>query len=432
MIARISSGSSPDGAVFYNEHKVGKGEAVRLTIRNFEGVRVPTERLTATMVADKLVDRAALNDRIKLPTFHVSLALAKGEEVPAHDLVAIADQYMQGMGYGRQPYAVYKHSDTEHPHIHIVSVRIDENTKKIPDSYERERSNKLRQQIEKDFGLQVAEAVGLRQERTQLKPVEYGKGDLRADLSGVVQAILKDFTFNTFTQFNQLLKLYNVQAIEIPREGQKPGLTYSAIDAAGGQLGTAIKASSLPYRPTREVVERRINAGKKIKEDRIGTLRKAANGHLGQSQNWTEFGQRLSQMGVHLIPHQGEGGNLFGVSYLDVRQRIIYTGSELGKSFTAGSLKRAFGENFPQFAVGETHQEKPHIDTAQPRLRENVPTGGQADQAPAHERQPNEELPFSPTNLLGQLLYALGEQTTADSEQDLKKMLKKSRKPRLS
>jgi type IV secretory pathway VirD2 relaxase len=65
----------------------------------------------------------------------VSLHWAKGEVVPAQDLVAIADQYMQGMGYGRQPYAVYQHHDTEHPHVHIVSVRVDEIGKKIPDSF---------------------------------------------------------------------------------------------------------------------------------------------------------------------------------------------------------------------------------------------------------------------------------------------------------
>ena len=434
MITRISSGSSPAGAVFYNEHKVGKGEAERLAIRNFEGIRVTAQSLTPGMVADKLEDRAALNERIKLPTFHVSLALAKGELVPAHDLVAIADQYMQGMGYGRQPYAVYQHHDTEHPHVHIVSVRIDEVGKKISDSYEREKSNKLRQQIEKEFGLQIAEKVGLRPERAELKPVEYGKGDLKADLSAVVQSVLKDFTFSSFSQFNQLLKIYNVQATEIPLEGQKPGLKYSAVDANGVQLGAAIKASSLPYRPTLETVERRMNAGKKIKGDRVGSLRKAAEGHLGQSKNWDDFQQRLSRMGVEVIPHRGKDDNLFGISYIDTKQRIVYTGSELGKAFTAGSLKAALGEAYQPPTVREVRTEKQRPEKADHEGQSR--TQPSADQRPVPERmtksQP-EESPSGHVDLMRQLLYALGESGSMhEGEEDLKRMLRKSRKPRLS
>lgn len=436
MITRISSGSSPAGAVFYNEQKVGKGEADRLAIRNFEGIRVAPQSLTPTMVADKLESRASLNERIKLPTFHVSLALAKGEKVPAPDLLAIADQYMQGMGYGRQPYAVYQHHDTEHPHVHIVSVRVDEIGKKIPDSYERERSNKLRQQIEKEFGLQMAEKVGLRPERAELKPVEYGKGDLKADISAVVQGLLKDFTFSTFPQFNQLLKIYNVQATEIPLEGQKPGLKYSAIDAHGNQLGAAIKASSLAYRPTRETIERRISAGKKIKGDRISPLRKAADGQLSQSKNWDDFQQRLSRMGVEVIPHLGKDGNLFGISYIDTKQRIVYTGSELGKSFTAGSLKAALGEAYLPPSIREVKAEKQRVEHPPAGEGQQPKPQQPTDQAPAHQRSSKPEQDESPGthfDLMRQLLYALGDNSTMqDSEQDLKKMLRKNRKNRLS
>jgi hypothetical protein len=436
MITRISSGSSPSGAVFYNEQKVGKGEAERLAVRNYEGIRLEAHQLTASLVAQKLESRVALNEGIKLPTFHVSLALAKGEQVPAVDLVAIADQYMQGMGYARQPYVVYQHHDTEHLHIHIVSVRIDEVGKKLSDKFEREKSNKLRQQIERDFGLQIAEKAALRPERAELNVVEYGKGDLKADISAVVQGILKDFTFSTFPQFNQLLKIYNVQAKEIPLEGQKPGLKYSAIDANGNQLGAAIKASSLAYRPTRETIERRMNAGKKIKGDRIAPLRKAADVLLSQSRNWDEFQQRLSRMGVEVIPHLGKDGNLFGISYIDTKQRIIYTGSELGKSFTAGSLKAALGETYQppsirEVKAGKQRQERPTVGEGKQPQRQQP-----SDPAPTQERssKPESDESTSPHfELMRQLLNALGENTSMqDSEYDLKKMLRKNRKPRQS
>lgn len=426
MIARISSGRSPAGAVFYNEQKVGKGEAERLALRNFEGIRIATQSLTPSMVAGKLEERAAINERIQKPTFHVSLAMAKDEFVPMYDLIAIADQYMQGMGYARQPYVIYQHYDTEHPHIHIVSVRVDTMGKKISDSFEREKSNTLRQQIEKDFGLKVAENVTLRPEKKELKPIEYGKGDLKSDISDVVQGVLRDFTFSSFAQYNQLLKIYNVQAVEVVKEGQMPGMRYSAIDADGKQVGAGIKASSLPYRPNRETVERRIKAGKKIKGDRVGSLRKVAASHLSQSEGWSDFQHRLSRLGVEVIPHLGKDENLFGISYLDTKQRTIYTGSELGKTFTAGSLKNTLGENYQPLSEQGMKKAKQPLESIE---------SGKAD---IHQAQSIRETPSNQQSeedlsgnagLMRQLLYALRENSSLhESEQDLKKMIKKSRK----
>ncbi|GAB3220156.1 conjugal transfer protein MobB [Spirosoma arcticum] len=437
MVTRISSGSSPAGAVFYNEQKVGKGEAERLAVRNFDAVQVPSEKLTATMVADKLEYRAARSERIKLPTFHASLSLAKGERVGVNDLIAIADQYMQGMGYGKQPYAVYQHHDTEHPHVHIVSVRVNELGRKISDKFEREKSNQLRQQIEKEFCLQVAEKVALRPERMELKPVEYGKGDLKADISAVVQSVLRDFTFSSFSQYNQLLKVYNVQAVEIPMEGLKPGLKYSAINTEGIAQGAAIKASSLPHRPTREVVERRINAGKKIKGDRVSRLRKVAEPVLLQSRTWDDFQQRLSKVGIELMPHLGKDGNLFGVSYVDTRQRAIYTGSELGKPYTAASLKASLGETYQAPTLRQVRAERGEGDSSFQRQTTNQ-SQSTTHQRPDPEYAPNqrqaEESPSAHVELMRQMLNALSDGNTInDNEHELKKMLKKSRlKPRLS
>lgn len=424
MITRITSGSSPTGAVFYNEQKVGKGEAERLAVRNFEAIRIPAESLTPVMVAGKLEDRAARSERIKQPTFHASLSLAKGEQVPAHDLLAIADQYMRGMGYGNQPYAVYQHHDTEHPHVHIVSVRVDEHGRKISDSFEREKSNTLRQQIEKEFGLQIAEKAGLRPERQELRPVLYGQGNLKEDISAVVLGILEDFTFSSFSQYNQLLKIYNVQAIEIPLEGQKPGLKYVAVDASEKPQGAAIKASSLPHRPTREVVGRRIEAGKKIKGDRVALLRKVTNPILSQSKGWDDYQQGLSRVGVEVIPHLGKDGKLFGISYVDTRKRAIYTGSELGKLYTAGSLKATLGESYTPPSVRELPGEKPKPEvTITPKVDREQPRA-------LPEREPDHS---QHANLMRQLLYAIGENGSLDdNEYELKKMLKKARKPRLS
>jgi hypothetical protein len=425
MVARISSGSNPTGAVYYNEEKVGKGEADRLAVRNYEGVNRAVQDLSLGLIAGRLEDQASTNDNIRKPTFHASLSLAQGENPSATQLLAIADQYMAGMGYGKQPYVVYQHHDTDHTHVHIVSVRVDGDGKKIPDNYERERSNKLRQVIEKDFGLQIAEKATLRPERILLQPVEYGKGDLKRELSNVVNGVLKDFTFSTFSQFNQLLSIYNVKATEVAMEGKKSGLVYSVMNSQKVTQGAPYRSSSLPLQPTMETVKRRMKAGKKIKDDRVVGVRKVASEQLSQSTNWDDFQQKLSKIGVEAIPHMGKDNNLFGISFIDVQRRGIYTGSELGKAFTAGSLKTVLGEYQPP-----TKREVPEQEKAQ-EVKPTLPQREQSNNQSVNQTLDKE--PMHNIDLVRHLLYALGQDVSLDeNEQELKTMLKRSHKPRLS
>lgn len=471
MVVRISSGSNPTGAVYYNENKVSKGEAERLAVRNYRGVYRPVQELGLATVATKLEQQAELNSKIKKPCFHASLSLAQGEKLEPSEMLSIADRYMDGLGYGKQPYVVYQHFDTDHPHLHIVSVRVDGAGKKVPDAYERDRSNKLRQDIETEFGLQVAEKAALRPERAQLQPVEYGKGDLRRDISSVVNTVLKDYSFSSFNQFNQLLNIYNVKATEVALEGKSSGLIYSAIDSNKVAQGTAFKASSLPLQPTMETVNRRINAGKKIKGDRVAQLRQGATTQLNQSLSWTDFQHRLFEMGLITVPHRGQDGNLFGISFVDAKNRAIYTGSELGKAFTAGTLKKQWGTYEPLSVDNKPAPVQPAqpVDQSQnyswtedtmervlareelaktlcapyqrPTVKEkeeitklNKEWGKQLaeEHRDEHRSESEGKTPVHNPELVRQLLYALGGGgDDQESEHDLRKMLKRANKPRL-
>ena len=50
----------------------------------------------------------------------------------------IAQEYMERMGYGNQPYIVFKHKDIDRQHLHIVSLRVDENGHKLSHDFETE------------------------------------------------------------------------------------------------------------------------------------------------------------------------------------------------------------------------------------------------------------------------------------------------------
>ena len=103
---------------------------------------------------------------IKKPVFSCSLNLnqvdldklkavreERGEEAENDFYRELAARYMKGMGYGSQPYIVYKHEDIERTHIHIISIRVDRNRRKINDSNEKLRSERVRKEIAQVMGL---------------------------------------------------------------------------------------------------------------------------------------------------------------------------------------------------------------------------------------------------------------------------------------
>ncbi|MFC5410710.1 relaxase/mobilization nuclease domain-containing protein [Larkinella bovis] len=416
MVARISTGANPRGAVYYNEEKVEKGEAERLALRNYAGIVIDPRQAGKQQVAYILEERAALNERVTKPTFHVSLSLALGEKPASDELLSLADMYMIGMGFGRQPYAVYQHFDTDHTHVHIVSVRVDEKGKRISDQFERQKSNRLRQQLEKDFGLVEAEKVGRKLGAPDLKPVQYGQGDLKQAVTNVVLTVLNDYRFSSMAQYNQLLGLYNVKAVEVPLEGKKPGLVYTVANEQERQ-GVGFKASSLRQQPTLDTVERRINSGKKAKGDGAPRMRKVLEGQLEGVTSWAQLHQRLERINVAIVPHQSQDGNLFGVSFIDEKQKAIYSGSELGKGLSAAALKNKLGDEFE--AIPE-----PEISSGKNRAvsREFGPQ--------ANQTQPEAE-PEQNASTVRDLLHAIGQgDDQHESEQELKKMTRK-KGPRL-
>ncbi|WP_171062953.1 relaxase/mobilization nuclease domain-containing protein [Larkinella sp. C7] len=385
-----------------------------MALRNYVGILIDPDLMQKQQVAYMLEQQAALNPRISKPTFHVSLSLAPGEKPDAMELLAIADRYMDGMGYGGQPYAVYQHFDTDHTHVHVVSIRVNEKGDKVPDKFERERSNKLRQQIEKEFNLVEAEKVALKKSLPHLKPVHYGQGDLKQAITNVVLTVLNDFRFSSFAQYNQLLNLYNVQAVEVPLEGKKPGMVYTVAKEQERE-GIAFKSSSLRQQPTRETVERRIKAGKKAKQDAAPRMRRLIEERLTDGGSWVEFQQKLHRMNILILPHQGKDGNLFGISFIDAKQKMIYSGSELSKDLSAGSLKNRFSD---RFVVLPKEDIKPKAERViQPKIEHKTPA--------------EEPVPDSDTSLIRRLLYAaVYMDDQQESEQELKKMTRKL-KPRL-
>lgn len=151
MVVRLTTGRHLAGAVRYNERKVTQGVA-----RQLAAVGYGHESLALTSQAYKirlLEALAARNPRISTPCLHVALAFHPREQLTDERLCRLGHAFLQALGYGNQPYLLYRHHDTAHPHVHLVTVSVDLDGRRIADAHLRRRASRIRRALEQEYGL---------------------------------------------------------------------------------------------------------------------------------------------------------------------------------------------------------------------------------------------------------------------------------------
>ena len=270
MVARIRSGKSLKGAINYNEHKVKEGKAELLMAK---GYSKDEDKLKFSDKVNRLQKLADLNTRVVTHCLHVSLNFDVSENLDKEKLQQIANEYMDKIGFGKQPFLVYEHHDAAHQHMHIVTTNIQSNGKRISlHNLGRVQSEKARKEIEITFGLVKA---GDKQNKLQplqairLEKVLYGKAETKRAISNIVTAVVSQYKFASLPELNAVLKQYNVIAdrgAEDTRMFEKRGLQYSVLDEQGNKIGKPIKASSIYGKPVLSNLESKYEANKEARQ----------------------------------------------------------------------------------------------------------------------------------------------------------------------
>ena len=128
MIVKImpAAGSSFPG-VNYNDKKINSGKGELMMMKNFPSfINKSSDK---QQVRDYLRAISVGNKKIIKPQFHAMIS-TKFREHSKQELSEIAENFMREMGYGKQPFTVVFHNDTENNHVHIVSTRVDKTTGK--------------------------------------------------------------------------------------------------------------------------------------------------------------------------------------------------------------------------------------------------------------------------------------------------------------
>jgi len=150
------------------------------------------------------------------------------------------DNLMKHLGYGNQPYFVYKHADLERVHFHIVSTRIDCSTgKKIKDSYEKEKTQRFIKDLEQKYQLTKDDP----QEKINYRFSGSGK-NLKQNLESLFGQLNRMEFIASREMYDQALKLFNVEVRKIGR-----GYSVFVTDENGNPVRHPVQLSDFTERP---------------------------------------------------------------------------------------------------------------------------------------------------------------------------------------
>lgn len=243
MIAKLTKGRGFRGALEYSL-KESKGF---LLDTNMGGS-------TPRALAREFGQIRALRPELTRPVHHASIALPPRESLSDEQWQAVGRAYLEGMGFTNNQYVVVRHTDTAHPHIHILVNRITLDGKLISDSKDYYQQEQIMRQLEKEYGLtQVTPSKdSVRRSHTKGEmecALRTGKPSVKMVLQKMVDTALKDAP--ALAEFSARLEASGVRVIPNQAStGRISGISfqYDGITMKGGDLGRGYTWAGLQKR----------------------------------------------------------------------------------------------------------------------------------------------------------------------------------------
>jgi hypothetical protein len=340
MVARIVSGKSIRGMLVYNEQKIESGEAAILLANGFA---TDINNLNLHQKLYRFQQLTKLNTRSKTNAMHVSLSFHKDDNLDAFKLQQISSEYMERIGLGDQPFIVYSHFDTAHPHIHIASTLIQKNGNRIKtEGIGRSKSEPARIYLEKKYDL--IEAKGRRLEDTHyLRVAEYGASSTKRQIGNITKSVMQDYAYTSFAEYKAVLSIYRINADrgkEDTNMFKNNGLIYSILDKDGLKVGVPFKSSSFFNGATMRALEKHYQPNIEKRKSSRADLQRRIDGVKEKYVTLTKllFQRELASSQIAVIYRENAAGMIYGMTFIDHKNRTVFNGSDLGKEFSAKAI----------------------------------------------------------------------------------------------
>ncbi|MCT3918900.1 relaxase/mobilization nuclease domain-containing protein [Elizabethkingia anophelis] len=379
MIAKIGRSGNLYGTLAYNQLKV-EHENGQILFTN-KMIETANGQYSVAQLAQSFAPYLIANRNTEKHTLHISLNPDPKDEISDDKFREIAEQYMREMGYCQQPFVVFKHTDIDRSHIHIVSVCVDEEGKKISDKFEKRQSMKVCRNLEEQYHLIPATEKECTQNDTIFRPVDYQKGDVKSQIASVVRHLPNYYQYQTLGEYNALLSLFNITIEKVEGELHgKPhqGLLYIPLNEHGVRAGNSFKASLFGKNAGFVALELHFEKSKAdLKNHPIKkTLQSAITIVLKSTNNESDFKNQLGEQGISVVVRRNNTGRIYGMTFIDHNSKMVWNGSRLSKELSANIFNDYWNNNI-----------KPEIKEvvqSQHKISESKNTEDLPDEKPHH------------------------------------------------
>ena len=338
MIAKIGRGSNLYGALVYNQLKVEKDNGQVLYTNKI--IETPDGSYTVSQLLRSFEPYLLANRKTEKPILHISLNPDPKDKVSDEEFEKLAQNYMQKMGYAEQPFVVFKHTDIDRTHIHIVSVCVDEEGRKISDKFEKRRSMDVCRELEKEYCLISAIEKKQNPQNQIFKPVDYKAGDIKSQMASVIRHLPKYYKFEGFGTYNALFSLFNITAEEVKGEYNgmpRKGLVYFELNDKGEKASNPFKASLFGKQAGLGQLQQHYGKSRELlkNEPSKALLKTTVEMSLQTASDEKEFKKRLLERGINTVVRRNAKARVYGITFVDHSSKSVWNGSQLGKNLSA-------------------------------------------------------------------------------------------------
>ena len=435
MVAKISIGNSLYGALTYNGEKINKEKGRLLDtnkIYNDGSGSVDIHR-----AYEDFMRWIPTSSRTERPMMHISLNPHPDDVLSDTDFTRLAHEYMEKMGFADMPYMIYKHSDIDRHHVHIVALRVGTDGRCISDRNNFYKNKKVCRELEKKYGLKVAE----REKITPDMPIRKvdPSGDIKRQVASTVKMVGMRYKFQTLGEYNAVLSLYNIRCEQTDGRvngREYHGLVYFATDDEGKVIANPFKASRLGKFASRTAIDSRFDKAKD-KID-VAPTRSRVVDVLARATDKDDFTAKLKDCGIDVVFRYTDEGRIYGVTFIDHNTMTVLNGSRLGKQFSANALNERFNSQQPQPANDVSVPDTPvpeqepeqnadnHSDTQSQTADTQASSDGQ--QHTAGSQHQSTATDYSDFTLPGLDLFQQGQSFNPDEEEFRRRMQRKKKK----
>lgn len=346
MVAKIGRGTNIYGALLYNQGKVLNNNGEILHLHHMK--ETADGNYTAMQLLTSFAPYLLANKNTEKTALHISLNPDPNDSISDEDYIKIAEEYMQKLGYGEQPYVVFKHTDIERTHLHIVSTTVDCKGIKIPDSFEKKKSMDICRELETKFNLSPATEKQFGDPSIPLNPVHYMTGSIKAQIASIVRYLPKYYHFQTLGSYNALLSLFNITSEYIKKEHRgeiKEGLVYFATDENGNKVSNPFKSSLFGKQSGLKELRAHFDKSKEKSASAKSSLTQIIVQAMQLNSNEMTFKDYLIQHGINTVIRRNEQDRIYGITFIDHNTRNVFNGSQLGKQFSANVFQELFSSH---------------------------------------------------------------------------------------